>query len=61
MCVAAFTIVLNLVYNSSRQLNVVTYHAIGLWNEEQVEKSKNEYRDMLATAIVPNMVEKGRL
>jgi lipoteichoic acid synthase len=58
MCVAAFTIVLNLVYNSSRQLNVVTYHAIGLWNEEQVEKSKNEYRDMLVTAIVPNMAEK---
>jgi lipoteichoic acid synthase len=44
MCVAAFTIVLNLVYNSCRQLNVVTYHAIGLWNEEQVEKSKNEYQ-----------------
>ena len=58
LCIAAFTMVLNLLYSSGKQLNAIVYKASGLWTIERVQKSKDEYRDLLVTSIVPNMVEK---
>ena len=48
----------NLLYLSASQLALSALHESGLWSEEQVEKSRREFRDMLVTPIVPNFVGK---
>ena len=58
LCIAAFTMALNLLYSSGKQLNSIVSKASGLWTLERVQKSKDEYRDLLVTAIVPNIAEK---
>ena len=58
LCIAAFSMGLNLLYSSGKQVNNIAFKAIGLWNEQRIQKSKEEYRDLLVTPIIPNMVEK---
>jgi lipoteichoic acid synthase len=58
LCIAVFTMALNLLYSSGKQLNSIVTKASGLWTLERVQKSKDEYRDLLVTAIVPNIAEK---
>lgn len=59
--VAIFTISLNLLYGSVRQLNTIAYKVVGIWSQEKIQQSKADYRDLLITPIVPNMVEKAAL
>jgi len=58
LCVAAFTLTLNLLYSGGKQLVMFSLKETGLWSEEQVEKSRQEYRDMLALPIVPDIMDK---
>ncbi len=58
MVVLGYTMAFNLLYLSASQLALSALHESGLWSEEQVEKSRREFRDMLVTPIVPNFVGK---
>ena len=52
------TVLFNLLYYSGSQLGLYALHEAGLWSEEQVEKSRREYRDMLVTPVAVNVVSK---
>lgn len=52
------TVLFNLLYYFGSQLGLYALHEAGLWSEEQVEKSRREYRDMLVTPIALNVVSK---
>ena len=51
-------VIFNLLYYVGSQLGLYALHETGLWSEEQVEKSRREYRDMLVTPIAANVVSK---
>lgn len=58
MVVLGYTLLFNLLYFSGSQLGLFALRESGLWSDEQVEKSRQEYRDNLVTPIVPNIIGK---
>lgn len=58
LAVFGFTMLLNLLYLSCSQAGLLALHESGLWSEEQIEKSRQEYRDMLVTPVVPHIIGK---
>jgi len=58
LAVLGWTMVCNLLYFSASQAGLYALHESGLWSEEQIEKSRQEYRHMLALPIVPNIIGK---
>jgi lipoteichoic acid synthase len=58
MVVLGYTVGFNLLYFTGSQLGLFALHESGLWSEEQVEKSRREFRDLLVTPIVPNFIGK---
>ena len=58
LAVSGCTLLFNLLYFTGSQLGLYALHESGLWSEEQIEKSRQEYRDMLVTPIAVNVVSK---
>ena len=58
LAVLGWTLCCNLLYYTGSQVGLYALHESGLWSEEQIEKSRQEYRDMLATPIVGNIISK---
>ena len=58
LAVLGCTLVCNLLYFTGSQLGLYALHESGLWSEEQIEKSRQEYRDMLVTPVAVNIVSK---
>ena len=58
LAVLGYTLLFNLLYFSCSQLGLFALQEAGLWSDEQVEKSRQEYRDNLVTPIVPNIIGK---
>ena len=58
LAVLGWTLLSNLLYFSGSQVGLYALHEAGLWSEEQIEKSRQEYRHMLATPIAPNIASK---
>lgn len=58
LAVCGITLLANLFYFSMSQLGIASLHASGLWSEEQIEKSRQEYRDILVTPITANIAGK---
>ncbi|MCI2097889.1 MAG: sulfatase-like hydrolase/transferase [Succiniclasticum sp.] len=58
LVVLGYTVGFNLLYLTGSQLGLFALHGSGLWSEEQVEKSRREFRDLLVTPIVPNFIGK---
>ena len=58
LAVLGWTMLSNLLYFSGSQLGLYALHEAGLWSEEQIEKSRQEYRHMLAMPIAPNIIGK---
>ena len=60
LAVLGCTLLFNLLYFTGSQLGLYALHVSGLWSEEQVEKSRQEYRDLLVTPIAMNVIRKDR-
>lgn len=58
LAVLGWTLCCNLLYYTGSQVGLYALHESGLWSEEQIEKSRQEYRDMLATPIAGNIISK---
>ena len=58
LAVLGCTLICNLLYLTGSQLGLYALHESGLWSEEQIEKSRREYRDMLVTPIAVNVIGK---
>ena len=58
LAVLGSTLLCNLLYFTGSQVVLYALHESGLWSEEQIEKSRQEYRDMLVTPIAMNVVSK---
>ena len=58
LAVLGCTLLFNLLYFTGSQLGLYALHVSGLWSEEQVEKSRQEYRDLLVTPIAMNVISK---
>ena len=58
LAVLGCTLLCNILYFAGSQLGLFALHESGLWSEEQIEKSRQEYRDMLVTPIALNVVSK---
>ena len=58
LTVLGCTLICNLLYFIGSQLGLFALHESGLWSEEQIEKSRQEYRDMLVTPIAANVISK---
>ena len=58
LAVLGWTLLSNLLYFSGSQAGLYALHEAGLWSEEQIEKSRQEYRHMLVTPIAPNIAGK---
>ena len=58
LAVLGFTLLFNLLYFTGSQLGLYALHESGFWSEEQIEKSRQEYRDMLVTPIAMNIISK---
>ena len=58
LAVLGCTLLFNLLYFTGSQLGLYALHISGLWSEEQIEKSRQEYRGMLVTPIAMNIVSK---
>ena len=58
LAVLGCTLLFNLLYFTGSQLGLYALQVSGLWSEEQVEKSRQEYRDLLVTPIAMNVISK---
>ena len=58
LSVLGVTLLCNLLYFTGSRLGLYALHESGLWSEEQIEKSRQEYRDMLVTPVAANVVSK---
>ena len=58
LAVLGWTLCCNLLYYTGSQVGLYALHESGLWSEEQIEKSRQEYRNMLATPIAGNIISK---
>ena len=58
LAVLGCTLLFNLLYFTGSQLGLYALHVSGLWSEEQIEKSRQEYRNLLVTPIAMNVISK---
>ncbi len=58
LAVLGCTLLFNLLYFTGSQLGLYALHVSGLWSEEQIEKSRQEYRNLLVTPIALNVISK---
>ena len=58
LAVLGCTLLFNLLYFAGSQLGLYALHVSGLWSEEQIEKSRQEYRNLLVTPVAMNVISK---
>ncbi len=58
LAVLGCTLLFNLLYFTGSQLGLYALHVSGLWSEEQIEKSRQEYRNLLVTPLALNVISK---
>ena len=58
LAVLGCTLLFNLLYFTGSQLGLYALRVSGLWSEEQIEKSRQEYRNLLVTPIALNVISK---
>lgn len=58
LAVMGYTLLFNLLYFSGSQLGLFALRESGLWSDEQIEKSRQPYRDLLVTPVTPHIVGK---
>ncbi len=51
LCVAVFTMILNITYFTGKQISTIAYHDFGVWATEKIEESRKTYRDFLIVPI----------